>query len=654
MSSMNKGLRRVGIVGLSALVATTAMTGFAATTYAAAGDYAAGSVLEVAQGQAAAPAGSLSLEFANSWTTGATQTFTVGANDCSTAAGIAAAVEFSALPTVTVTDPAPGNVGGNQPVLSPGVLGSSSAACATAGITDRVTLTQTTPSTGVATDTYKVDLSVIKYNVGATTPKGNINVATAGSFKTSGSVANAVIPIAGFTNTAKVAALPSATGVSLGTQTFAETTAGAFFATGATTVVLTPSAGTFTAGVTPTITVPTGYTATSPVTAASGTYTFTVTAPATPGAANVTVTGLTITAPTTEQTVTVDALVGTKNVDAVPVINVVTYDARTGGATRYETAAALFDTFGHVDNAVLSSGALFPDALSANYLAGRLHTGTLLTAPATLSNAAKQSIITSGVKTVYITGETGAVSQAVQNQIEALHVGNVPTAAFISVVRLGGANRYATNKLVNEHSFLAANTVLLASGSNFPDALALGPIAYHKTFPLILTKGITLGASESSQLSDFHPTSVIIAGGTGVVSQAIEDSLTAKGLTVLRLAGADRTLTAAAVATWATAGIAPNTGIKAAQGFVSGTTYISTGDNFADALAAGPVAGANNRLILLSKSPTVLSVGIPSYLGHKAVGATSTSVSTLHALGLSGAVSPDLMRAAAVTIGSAL
>lgn len=71
---------------------------------------------------------------------------------------------------------------------------------------------------------------------------------------------NAVIPIAGFANTAKVAALPSAAGVTLGTQSFTETTAGAFFATGPTTVVLTPSAGTLTSDVTPTITVPAGYT----------------------------------------------------------------------------------------------------------------------------------------------------------------------------------------------------------------------------------------------------------------------------------------------------------------------------------------------------------------------------------------------------------
>jgi len=653
---MDKGLRRLGIVGLSTLVATTAMTGFAPTTYAAAGDYAAGSVLEVMHGQASAPAGALSLEFANSWAAGASQTFTVGSNNCATPAGIAAAIGFSALPTVAVSDPGVANVGGTPPALSPGVLGSSSAACGTAGIADQVTLTSAAASTGIATDTYKVDLGTVTYSVGANAPTGNVSVATAGTFKTSGSVVNAVIPTASFTSTAKVAALPGATAVSLGTQTFAESKAGACFATGTTTVVLTLSAGTFTSGVTPTVTVPSGYSMTSPPTTAAGTYSFTVTAPATPVAATVKVSGLTITAPATAQTVTLSTLVGGMVMDALPVANVVDYSARTGGRTRYATAAKLFDSeFTGALDAVLSSGAAFPDAMSANYLAGSLSTGTLLTLPTTLSAEARGSLVRSRVDTVYITGGFGAVSQAVENQVKAIHVGGAAAAPFIKVVRLDGQNRYETNLNINETAFVPTDTVLLASGKNFPDALALGPVAYQG-FPLILTGGVTLGDSELTQLGDFAPTNVVIAGGTGVVSQAIETALKAKGFTVLRLSGKDRTLTAAAIASWATVGIAgaaPGS-IGAAQGAVSDTTYISTGSNFADALAAGPVAGINGRMIVLSSTPTALGLGIPSYLGSKTVGATAdspTEVGTLHALGEVGAVSADLMKAAAVTIG---
>ncbi len=627
------------------------MAGFAATSSAAAGDYTAASAPQVSQRQAAATAGDLSLEFANSWTTGATQMFTVGSNNCSTAAGIAAAVELSALPTVVVTDPDLANVGGTMPTLSAGTLGSSSAACTAAGITDKVTLTHAAASTGVATDTYKVDLTLVRYTVGATTARGNISVATAGSLKTTGTVVNAVIPIASFTNTANVAALARATGVTAGTQTFDETTAGAFFATGPTTVVLQLSAGTFTAGVTPRITVPAGYTVTNPPTTATAAYTFRVTAPAVPAEASVKVSGLTITAPALVQTITLDAVIGTRNVFALPVVNVVAYDARTGGSDRYATAASLFTANFADTDVVLSSGVNFPDALSANYLAGQLSTGILLTTPNTMPGVVRQAMFTEGVTTVYITGGTGAVSQTVQDQIESMHVGNVPSAPFIKVVRLGGANRYATNKIINEHTFVARNTVMLATGKNFADALTAGPLA-EQGFPLILTQGLTLGATENTQLNRFSPTNVVIAGGTGVVSQAIEDSLMAQGYTVLRLAGADRTLTAEAVTTWATAGIAPKIGIRASQGFSSTTVYITNGGTFADALAAGPVAGSRDFVIMPSNSPTSLGAGIPLYFGTKTVGIVSPgSIATMQALGLSGAVSDALMNAAGATIG---
>lgn len=642
MSSINKGLRRVGIVGLSTLVAASMMTLSAAPTFAAAGDYAAASTPLVTAPQAAATAGDLSLEFANSWTTGAAQTFTVGSNNCSTAAGIAAAVEFSGLPTATVTDPAPANVGGTTPAPT-AVLGSSSAACVTAGITDRITYTQAAPSTGVVTDTYLLTLTLVKYNVGATTPAGNVSVATAGSFKTSGSVVNAVVAGTTLTNTAKVLAVPAAT-ASLGTQTLAENTPGAFFGPGlgTKTVLLTLSGSSvFTAGITPTITLPAGYTHSTVVTLAIGTYAFTVTSPATPVAATMTISGLTITAgAATDATLTVTG--GVVNPAAVTVVRIVDYTARTGGVDRYATAVALLNSLPASTDVVLASGANFPDALSANYLAGRLGTGTLLTTPTTLPSVVRAALFSRHIATVYITGLTGAVSQAVQNQIEAMHVDNVPANPFITVVRLGGADRYATNKVINEHNFVASGTVLLATGANFADALSVGPIANNKHFPLILTRGVTLGTIDTAQLSDFHPTTVIIAGGTGVVSQAIQDSLTASGYTVVRLAGLDRTLTAAAIATYATTSLAFNTT----------TAYITNGANFADALAAGPVAGHANHVIMPSLSPTSLGAGIPLYFGTKTVGVASpANIGILHALGLTGAVSNAVMSSAAMAIG---
>ena len=669
MSSMKKGLRRVGIVGLSTLVATSMMSLSAATSYATAGDFVALSHPNVAQGQLGAPAGGLTLDFANSWLTGASQTFTIkpnGAlNDCTTAGGISSAVGFAAAPTVAVSDPAPANSAADTTPTFTAAL-SSSGTCGLVGIKDIVTITTTLPASPVNADTWRVTLSGITYNIGATTLPGNLNVATAGGLATTVTTPfNAVIQPFSFTNTPLVAALPGATGVSLGTQTFAEGSAGTIFPAGATTTVnLALPAGVFTAGVTPTITVPATYTVVKGATAGTNAYSFTVTAPSPALKATVTVSGLTsdVGATVSTHTLTAGTPAPVLNMGAVNVVNVVNYGARTGGATRYETAATLFNNeFGPVSSVVLASGVNFPDALSANYLAGRLGTGTLLTDPGNLSDAARFAIFGHGVSTVYITGGTTAVSQNVQNQIEALHVGNNPSDALIKTVRLGGANRYDTNVLVNSNNFAGhVPTVLLSSGLFFPDALSFGPVSARLHMPLIITGGTTLGSQENAQLGAFTPTNVVIAGGVNVVSQAIQDSLVAHGYTVLRLYGADRTQTAAAVATWATegAGATPGTpAITAAQGFLSNTTYISTGANFADALAAGPVAGHNNHMIVLSGDANTLGAGIPSYLGGKTVGTGGSvagvkQVDTLSALGLTAAVSSSVMQAAAVAIGT--
>ena len=80
--------------------------------------------------------------------------------------------------------------------------------------------------------------------------------------------------------------------------------------------------------------------------------------------------------------------------------------------------------------------------------------------------------------------------------------------------------------------------------------------------------------------------------------------------------------------------------------------HITTGDNFADALAAGPVAGSNNCVTMPTNSATSLGAGIPLYFGTKTVGAaTPDGISVLHALGLTGAVSNAVMTEAALAIG---
>jgi zinc D-Ala-D-Ala carboxypeptidase len=306
---------------------------------------------------------------------------------------------------------------------------------------------------------------------------------------------------------------------------------------------------------------------------------------------------------------------------------------------------------------VVAGGLGFADGLSANYLAGLLSTGTLLTDPLSLPQSTRLALFSQGVTTVYVIGGTAAVSANVAAQIAALHVGNVPTAAFITVVRIGGADRYATNNAVD--LFMGAGsatgaTAYVASGNGFADALTVGPAAYEEGNPLVLVDGTatTLTPAAQSTLVNLGITKAIIVGGTAVVTPAIETAIkTAGGATVLnRLAGADRTLTAAAIATYETTSGAG--GIKASGtyvdvaglGFDPTTVFLTNGLGFGDALSAGPVAGDNGNVILLTGG-TVLGAGIPSYFTGMA-----GTVTDVVALGLTGVLPVAIVNAAIATL----
>ena len=485
-------------------------------------------------------------------------------------------------------------------------------------------------------DVFSVTLGGIKYTAGSTA-LGNVSL---GAAITGGltapapaAVVNAIVANAKFVAASIAAAVPSQTGVALGNMTASDV--GSAHITSP--ITFTASAGVFTATSTPAVAGPAGTTWT--VTGMGGAVlTATLATGALPTTANTFVlSGAQLNAPAGAGAVTVTARYGATVIGAPATVASVVAQTRVGGSDRFATAAALFSG----TKAILASGMNFPDALSANFLANVQGAKTLLTFPTTLPSVTLNKLITSNVTTVYIVSDPGAMTNAVENQIAATHVGNVPTNAFINVVRIAGLDRYATNLAVNEYSFATHSTAVVATGANFADALAVGPAVAGKGLPLILTTTASLSATAAQQLTDMGVKNVVIVGGTGAVSSAVETAIKGMGITTTRLAGTDRTQTAAAIATWETDTLA-NGGLNFAG---VATVHIANGANFPDALAAGPVAGAAQNVILLAQSPTVLGPGAPTYLSGMA-----GTVTTLNALGLTGAVSPAVMNAAAVAL----
>jgi glucose/arabinose dehydrogenase/putative cell wall-binding protein len=161
--------------------------------------------------------------------------------------------------------------------------------------------------------------------------------------------------------------------------------------------------------------------------------------------------------------------------------------------------------------------------------------------------------------------------------------------AATSVRRLGGADRFASAAAVSEATYPSgAADVLVATGADFPDALAGGALAGRLGWPLLLTGRDSLPASTRTELTRLAPTRIWVAGGTGVVSEEVRSQLApyASSGQVVRVAGSDRFATAAAVsARWFSPGVS--------------SVFVATGADFADALAGTPAAATTDSPILL-------------------------------------------------------
>ncbi len=184
---------------------------------------------------------------------------------------------------------------------------------------------------------------------------------------------------------------------------------------------------------------------------------------------------------------------------------------------------------------------------------------------------------------------TVAVSAKVSGQGTVTRTSAAVTANGIRATRVSGADRYETAAAVSRTTYPSGvDTVYLATGADFADALAVAPLASSKAAALLLSTAKDLPAVTVAELKRLSPKKVVFVGGKGVLDERLKDRLKAvlgAGIVVERLAGADRYATARAVAaTYRTAS----------------TVYLATGSAYADALGAAAVAGAEGAPVVLS------------------------------------------------------
>ena len=139
----------------------------------------------------------------------------------------------------------------------------------------------------------------------------------------------------------------------------------------------------------------------------------------------------------------------------------------------------------------------------------------LLTAPQTLPAPTRAALEELQPQRIVILGGTKAVSADVAAELEAFTAG--------AVTRIAGANRYDTAaRIAAQTVATGAAEAYLATGADFPDALAAGPLAGVAQGPVLLVTLDTLPTATRDELQRIQPSTNITLGGTAVISQDTE------------------------------------------------------------------------------------------------------------------------------------
>ncbi len=208
-----------------------------------------------------------------------------------------------------------------------------------------------------------------------------------------------------------------------------------------------------------------------------------------------------------------------------------------------------------------------------------------------------------------------------------------------AATRLEGSDRYLTAIRASQAAFPdGSDVVIVASGANFPDALAAAGLAGAYDAPLLLTAPTSLSASVKAEIERLGATRCFIVGGTPAVSHGVETALGAHGGPgVVRIAGADRYATAAEVARRVVDRLGDD---------YDGGVFVARGDTFPDALAVAPLAWQSRRPVVLTR-PTSLPDATAAVLDE--IGADSAVV-----VGGTPAVSEPVRLQIAGIVGSAV
>ena len=256
--------------------------------------------------------------------------------------------------------------------------------------------------------------------------------------------------------------------------------------------------------------------------------------------------------------------------------------SRVAGVDAYDTAVRLSAGGTTGGTVYVAAPGSFAEGLTGGPAAAADHAPLLLVTRDQIPTVTLQRLQALAPNNIVVLGGTGAIGDGVLAQLDGL--------AANGAIRLSGPDAESTSAAISAHAFAPGVPVAyVALGSSFPEVEAAAAAGAYRGGPVLLVKSTSVPTSVAAELDRLNPQSIVVVGGTNFVSDGVRQALAAYSPSVTRIAANDRFATAAALskATYPSGGPRP---------------YIVSGQQFPDALAAGPAPGRNGAPVLIVPS----------------------------------------------------
>jgi putative cell wall-binding protein len=186
---------------------------------------------------------------------------------------------------------------------------------------------------------------------------------------------------------------------------------------------------------------------------------------------------------------------------------------RLDGADRYEVSTLLSGDVFRPGRPVVyvASGAVFPDALSGSAAAGSLLGPVLLTTKDAVPPVVLEELSRLQPGKIVLMGGESTVSAEV-----ALQLGEIAP-----VSRTSGADRYEVSAATAAGFRPDIDTVYVASGLVFPDALSGSAAAIVDDAPVVLVRPDSIPGVVAAELGRLRPKHIIVLGGKTTIGDAV-------------------------------------------------------------------------------------------------------------------------------------